>query len=65
MPFVRFWSEPRNIKRGRLFAHTEARTGGLEQIRLRVTGDNACIRHVYEASGSGVTGIKYAQEYQT
>lgn len=30
---------------------------GFTEIRLRVAGDNARARHVYEASGFGVTGV--------
>ncbi|ELY4480298.1 GNAT family N-acetyltransferase [Cronobacter turicensis] len=39
----------------------EMRARGVEQIRLRVAGDNARARHVYEASGFGVTGINMSK----
>lgn len=34
---------------------------GFTQIRLRVAGDNARARHVYEASGFGITGINMSK----
>ncbi|HCB1915951.1 TPA: N-acetyltransferase [Citrobacter braakii] len=34
---------------------------GFKEIRLRVAGDNARARHVYEASGFGVTGINMSK----
>jgi ribosomal protein S18 acetylase RimI-like enzyme len=34
---------------------------GFEQVRLRVAGDNTRARHVYEASGFGVTGINMSK----
>ncbi|MEJ5064455.1 GNAT family N-acetyltransferase [Erwinia sp. MYb375] len=34
---------------------------GCEQIRLRVAGDNARARHLYESSGFGVTGVNMSK----
>lgn len=51
------YGEPRSIKRGLLAAYTEARAGAF----MRVAGDNARVRHVYEASGFGVTGINMSK----
>ncbi|WP_337029521.1 GNAT family N-acetyltransferase [Pantoea agglomerans] len=34
---------------------------GFKEIRLRVAGDNARARHVYETSGFGVTGINMSK----
>lgn len=34
---------------------------GFEQIRLRVAGDNARARHLYERSGFGVTGVNMSK----
>lgn len=34
---------------------------GCEQIRLRVAGDNARARHLYERSGFGVTGVNMSK----
>ncbi|APG18186.1 acetyltransferase [Kosakonia radicincitans] len=44
----------------RTFEH-EMRCKGVEQIRLRVAGDNDRARHVYEAIGFGVTGINMSK----
>ncbi|XXD09585.1 GNAT family N-acetyltransferase [Klebsiella sp. R445] len=40
------------------------REQGFEQIGLRVAGDNARARHVYEASGFHVTGINMSKRLQ-
>ncbi|MCI1898326.1 MAG: GNAT family N-acetyltransferase [Enterobacter sp.] len=37
------------------------RDKGFKEIRLRVAGDNARARHVYETSGFGVTGINMSK----
>lgn len=37
------------------------REKGFKEIRLRVAGDNARARHVYETSGFGVTGINMSK----
>lgn len=34
---------------------------GFKEIRLRVAGDNARARHVYETSGFGVTGVNMSK----
>lgn len=43
----------------------EMRAKGVEQIRLRVAGDNARARHVYEAIGFGVTGINMSKNLKS
>ena len=40
------------------------REQGFEQIGLRVAGDNARARHVYEATGFHVTGINMSKRLQ-
>lgn len=40
----------------------EMRDNHFEQIRLRVAGDNARARHVYEATGFSVTGINMSKK---
>lgn len=47
----------------RAFEH-DMQDKGVEQIRLRVAGDNERARHVYEASGFGVTGINMSKSLQ-
>ncbi|WP_421504752.1 GNAT family N-acetyltransferase [Erwinia rhapontici] len=37
------------------------REKGFKEIRLRVAGDNARARHIYETSGFGVTGINMSK----
>lgn len=37
------------------------REQGFKEIRLRVAGDNARARHIYETSGFGVTGINMSK----
>ncbi|WP_336748905.1 GNAT family N-acetyltransferase [Pantoea vagans] len=37
------------------------RNKGFEQIRLRVAGDNARARHIYEVCGFGVTGMNMSK----
>lgn len=39
----------------------ELKAAGVQQIKLRVAGDNARARHVYEAFGFGVTGINMSK----
>lgn len=39
----------------------EMREQGIEQIRLRVAGDNQRARHVYESTGFWVTGINMSK----
>ncbi|MGJ0480286.1 GNAT family N-acetyltransferase [Pantoea agglomerans] len=39
----------------------DLRDKGFDQIRLRVAGDNARARHIYEACGFGVTGINMSK----
>ncbi|HED2411082.1 TPA: GNAT family N-acetyltransferase [Raoultella planticola] len=39
----------------------EMREQGIEQIRLRVAGDNQRARHVYESAGFWVTGINMSR----
>ena len=34
---------------------------GFKEIRLRVAGDNARARHIYETSGFGVTGVNMSK----
>lgn len=34
---------------------------GFKEIRLRVAGDNARARHIYESSGFGVTGVNMSK----
>lgn len=52
----------RGLGKQALHAFEQAmRRENIEQIRLRVAGDNARARHVYEATGFGVTGINMSK----
>lgn len=49
---------------GKLTLHAleqDLRDKGFDQIRLRVAGDNARARHIYEACGFGITGINMSK----
>jgi ribosomal protein S18 acetylase RimI-like enzyme len=39
------------------------REKGFKEIRLRVAGDNARARHIYESSGFGVTGVNMSKVF--
>ena len=39
----------------------DLREKDVEQIRLRVAGDNGCARHVYESTGFRVTGVNMSK----
>lgn len=39
----------------------DLREKGVEQIKLRVAGDNARARHIYETSGFGITGVNMSK----
>lgn len=43
----------------------ELKAAGIQQIKLRVAGDNGRARHIYEAFGFGVTGINMSKTITT